>query len=64
MKAGDLVILSCLYSGEPTIRDWGFGLIITDDVPGGNQVKVVWPQKSWTSSTLLKSRVEVINESR
>ena len=64
MKVGDLVVLSCLYSGAPTIRDWGFGLITADNVPGGNQIEIVWPQKSWHSSTLLKSRVEVVNEDR
>jgi hypothetical protein len=64
MKTGDLVVLSCLYSGPPTIRDWGFGLIVSDDVPGGRMVEVVWPQKSWKSSWLIKSRVEVISEGR
>ena len=64
MKVGDLVMLSYNYSHASVVQDWGFGLIVSDDVPGGNQVEVTWPQKSWTSSILIKSRVEVINESR
>ena len=64
MKVGDLVRLSEAFSSSAVIQDWGFGLIVSDDVPGGNQVEVTWPQKSWTSSILIKSRVEVINESR
>ena len=64
MKVGDLVMLSYNYSQAAVVQDWGFGLIVSDDVPGGNQVEVIWPQKPGKTSTLLKSRVEVVNESR
>ncbi len=60
MKVGDLVRLSEAFSNTAAIQDWGFGLIVSDDVPGGNQVEVTWPQKSWKTSILLKSRVEVV----
>jgi len=64
MKVGDLVMLSYNYSHAAVVQDWGFGLIVSDDFPGGNQIEVIWPQKSGKTSTLLRTRVEVINESR
>ncbi len=64
MQVGDLVMLSYNYSHASVVQDWGFGLIVSEDVPGGNQVKVIWPQKSGKMSTLLKSRMEVVNEGR
>ncbi len=64
MKVGDLVRLSEAFSSAAAIQDWGFGLIVSDDIPGGNQVEVTWPQKPGPSSILLKSRVAVVNESR
>lgn len=63
MKVGDLVQLSGAFSGTTVIQDWGLGLI--DAVyKDGVEVEVIWPQKSWTSRTLPRSRVEVVNESR
>jgi hypothetical protein len=63
MQVGDLVRLSESFSNPAAILDWGFGLI--DKVH--NQyfsVTVIWPQKSYNSTKLPWSRVEVVSENR
>jgi len=63
MKVGDLVRLSGDFSNASAIQDWGCGLI--EEVQTQySSVKVVWPQKSWTSNKIPWSRVEVVSESR
>ena len=69
MKVGDLVRLSGDYSNSITVQDWGFGLIDTvyenrSGSDGYGEVEVMWPQKSWTSRTMPRSRVEVVSENR
>ena len=63
MKVGDLVKLSHIWSSHGVVEDWGYGFI--DEVYDleGN-VEVIWPQKSWTSRTIPKGRVEVVSESQ
>ena len=63
MKVGDLVKLSNTWSNRGAVEDWGYGFI--DEVYDleGN-VEVIWPQKSWSSRTIPKGRVEVVSESR
>ncbi len=62
MKVGDLVRLSESFSNPMAIQDWGFGLV--EEVHTAYfSVKVAWPEKSWTSSKVPWSRVEVISES-
>ena len=63
MKSGDLVKLSHIWSSHGAVEDWGYGFI--DEVyEDERSVEVIWPQKSWTSRTIPKTRVEVISESR
>ena len=68
MKVGDLVRLSGDYSRPAVVQDWGFGLIDAvyeprPGIDGYGEVEVIWPKKAFTSRTMPKSRVEVINES-
>ena len=63
MQVGDLVRLSKTLSNPAAIQDWGFGLI--DKVHKQNSsVTVIWPQKSYNSTKVPRSRVEVVSESR
>lgn len=63
MKVGDLVKLSNVWCSNGAVEDWGYGFI--DEVyEVERNVEVVWPQKSWTSRTIPKARVEVVSESR
>ena len=63
MKVGDLVQLSKTFSNPGAIQDWGFGLI--DKVHKQNfSVTVIWPQKSYNSTKVPWTRVEVVSESR
>ena len=71
MKPGDLVRLSKAFSNPMAIQDWGFGIIekVHAEYWMGQRVdnpsvEVVWPQKSYDSTKLPGSRVEVVSESR
>ncbi len=62
MKIGDLVKLSEIWSSHGAVEDWGYGFI--DEVyEAEHNVEVIWPQKSWTSRTIPKARVEVVSDS-
>ena len=62
MQVGDLVRLSKTFTNDAAIEDWGFGLV-EEVYTEYFSVEVVWPQKSWTSRTMPRSRVEVVSES-
>ena len=62
MKVGDLVKLSPIWSSQGAVEDWGYGFI--DEIYElERNVEVIWPQKSWTSRTIPKARVEVVSDS-
>lgn len=63
MKVGDLVRLSEAFSNPAAIQDWGLGFIEEVYTEYFN-VTVIWPQKSYNSTKIPWSRVEVISESR
>ncbi len=62
MKVGDLVKLTEVWTNTAAVEDWGYGFV-EEVYDIERNVEVVWPQKSWTSRTMPKSRVEVVSES-
>ena len=62
MKVGDLVKLTEVWTNRAAVEDWGYGFV-EEVYDIERNVEVVWPQKSWTSRTMPRSRVEVVSES-